>query len=167
MSIEVTPAVGRASGKAITGIGRYDDGTFTGEPQDIRVYIASTAVVRGECVILVGPTATANVTVARMPVVGTLSGRKVIGVALNDAAVGQAVRVAADHGWVRGQATVDQGVLQSANIGVAVGAAIASTANTQFGIAVVATTASMFPSVTVPATNTETNGIYVRFGGAS
>lgn len=167
MSIEVTPSIGRASGKAIASIGRYDDGTLTGESQDVRAFVAAAAIVRGEAVILTGPTATANVTVSRIPVVGTLSGRSVIGVALNDATAGQVVKVACDHGWVRGQATVGQGVLQSATAGVATGAAIATTANTQFGVAVVATTASMFPSVTSPATNAETNGIFVRFGGSS
>lgn len=167
MSIEVTPSISRASGKAQSSIAKYDDGTLTGESQDVRTFVASAAIVAGEAVILTGPTSTANVTVARIPVVGTLSGRSVIGVALNDAVAGQAVRVACDHGWVRGQATIGQGVLQSATAGVATGAAIATTANTQFGVAIVATTASVFPSVTVPATNAETNGIFVRFGGSS
>jgi len=162
---EVNPTIQGASGKTRGATAAVNtDGTLTGGSQDVGQYVASAAIVRGEPVILVGPTATAEVTVARIPVVGTLSGASVVGVALNDATAGQVVKVARDYGWVRTAATVGQGVLQSATAGVAAGAAIASTANTQFGVALSASTAGVFPSVTTPATNATTTGVFVKFG---
>jgi len=162
---EVNPLIQGASGKARGATAAvYTDGTLTGGSQSVSTFVASTAVVRGEAVILVAPTTTAEVTVARAPASGTLSGASVIGVALNDATIGQVVRVATDYGWVRGVATLGQGVIQGI-IGVAAGAALAtSTANTQYGIALVATTAGVFPAVTSPATNATTTGIFVKFG---
>lgn len=169
----VTPGIPGASGKPAASAAKYDDGTLTGESQAVRSFVANAAIVAGEAVILVGPTYTSSRVytgprVARIPVVGTLSGRSVIGVALNDAVAGEVVKVATDHGWVRCQATAGQGILQSATAGVAVGAAIAvAAANTQWGVALVATTANVFPSVTSPATNAETNGVFVRFSGCT
>ena len=170
MPIEVTPAIAGASGKAQSSIAKYNDGTLTGESQDVRVYVADAAIVAGEVVILVPPTATTGVRVARTPAgAGGTIGRKVVGVALNDAAAaGAAVRVAADHGWVRAQGTADtQGLQASATAGVTVGAAAAATLDVQFADILVGTTASVFSSVTVPATNAETNGCFVRFYGSA
>lgn len=165
---EVTPNIAGSSGKTQSSVAKFADGTFTGRSQAVQTFIANAAIVEGEVVMIVPPTATTDVRVARTPagLAGTI-GRKVVGVALNSAAAGETVRVATDYGWVRAQGTADtQGLQASATAGVTVGATAAATLDVQFADILVGTTASVFASVTSPATNAETNGCFVRFYGS-